>query len=449
MANVSGGGSATKTKTTPKAPAPVTQPTLVSEHGQGGGSGPSDTGVYDPALNTTTVTTTGAGSQTDASSSGPSYGGGASTEAIDWSAILGQYGLPQDIINQLNQIFSQTGDINQAITIGQAYIRGTSWYQQTYPGIQSGINAGLFSDEAGYRQYQSQVNQIYQQYYGRNATAAEISQYATAGTSLSKVGAQFQAAALKSNFSDPLKGLLNDDELTALANEQAGIDTALGQHVTAIANLATQVGTLYQNFYGRAVTRDDLEGLVSQGTDAATVAQQFATQENINGMDPAIKDLFTPDEIKQVALDAAGGISQNGVALKAQMDLASQLNSVYHQYTGAGVSRQEVQDAYTNGVSATTVGQQFAGKAYVDANKGDIQYTAGAFGDGQLSDDQLKSFGEEQTGIDTPMGQQLNTAYQKALTRLHGAFQGVLASPALSLQGGKLAGPQKPPDLAA
>lgn len=510
------GPKAKKAKPTSKPPVNPTVPETFSippdEFPNTGNSDASSAGGYDGPNGATTTSTIG---------------------PIDWQALLGQYGLPQDIIDELNRIFTTTGNVQTAILLGQTYIRGTDWYGQTYPGIQSGINAGLFSDEAGYKTYQHQISDLFQQYYGRDATQGEISTYATRGWSLTHVANAFQSDAILHNFSDPLRGLFTPDELQALSDEQAGIDSTLGQRISAQANLFAQVGTLYQNFYGRPVTRDDLNTLTQNGTSAQAVAQQFATQENINSFDPAIKDLFTPEEIRQMALDAAGGVTENGGSLQARANLAVQLNSLYHTYTGAGVSRAEVEAAYgggltadqvgkqlataqfsgnipsavkafftadqlqqaadqytgasqtaegakmlnvvqaagayqpvaaqygdnldfttiqsmyDQGVSAGTYGKQLGGKAYVAANKGDIQQTSGAFGDGQLSDAQLKSLGEEQAGLDTPMGQQLTVAFQKALQRAHGAFQGALASPALSLAGGRLAGPQKPPDVAA
>ena len=55
---------------------------------------------------------------------------------------------------------------------------------------------------------------------------------------------------------------------------------------------------------------------------------------------PKIPDL-TPEEIKQIALERAGGVTATGQVLNAQANLAAQLNPLYHQYTGAGVSRED------------------------------------------------------------------------------------------------------------
>lgn len=442
-----------------KAVAASPAPDFFSEHGQGGGDSPSDPGTVEtpqPGYGT-------GGGLPDV----PVENGGSSSapgvtvptpDNTDYSALLGVYGLPQDIVDRINGYYHSSlnpdGTINyqEAYTLAHAYILGTPWYAATYPGIQQGINAGLFNDESGYRAYQNTVNQVYRQYYGREALPGEISGYITAGKQPGQVANEFQAAAIKGNFSDPLKALFGDTDLTALANQQAGIDSALGQKVAAEASLYTSIAPLYQNFYGRDPTRGELDQLTAAGTSPQTVAQQFATTENINGMNPAVRDIFTPDEIKQVALDAAGGITPNGSALKSLMDLSLQLNPIYHQYTGAGVSRQDVEDAQTGGLTPQTVGEQFQGAAYIAANKGDIQQASGSFGDtGQLSAAELKSLGEETAGLDTPQGQALAAAYNKTLARFHGVFKGVLASPALSLASGRLAGPgaTKPPDVAA
>lgn len=372
---------------------------------------------------------------------------GDSAAAPDWESVLGDYGLPQNIITQLNQIWTTAGgDVNSAITLAQAYIRGTTWYTATYPGIQQGINAGLFTDEQGYRAYENQVDQIYQQYWGRAATLPELNARITSGQSVTQVANQFQAGAVLGNISDPLKGLFTADELKAYADEQAGIDTGLGQQITQEANLAIGVNNMYQDFYGRGVTRTELDGLTSQGLDPAAVAQQFATTANINAMDPAISSLFTPQEIQQIALQAAGGTTQNGLQLGNLAQLATQLNPLYHQYTGAGVSRDEVNQTFTSGTTVTQIGQQLSGTAWEKANEGDIQQASGSFGTGQLSSTDLQNLGFEEGGYDTPAGQALLTAYNKTQQRLQGAFKGVLAHPSVS---GLLSTTQKAPDVAA
>lgn len=538
----------------------------------------------------------GAGSTTHTNTG---TGAGGAEDTIDWEAVLGEYGLPADVIAQLNLIWkAAAGDVNKAVTIATAYIRGTDWYKATYPGIQKGINAGLFNDERGYRAYHNQVDQIFTQYYGRAATLSELAGFITKGQSIGQIASQFQSKAAQGNISDPLKVLFTPDELKAMTDEQAGIDTALGQSILKKANLAVSVGQLYQSFYGRPITRAELDTLTAQGLDASAVARQFATEGNLNAMNPAIRGLFTPDELHEMALQAAGGETQHGQALTEMALLAAQLNQVYLTYHGTAVSRDELNQAYASGYTAqqvanilqtksvlgslpsfmgglftpeqlnlisqqssgqsdtsegrrlltlaqsadsfnavfqvymgrnvslselsqyvnqglspTQVGnqlqagnfagglpagvvsmfspeqlasaagqssgaaqsaqgarwlsivqgagayhaaatqygatltsdqlgqfydqgvspnayaQKLQGSAYASAYGPQIQQTVGSFGEGQLTPDQLQTFGAETAGLDTPEGQRLMAAYQKAQTRMNGVFKGTLASP--------------------
>lgn len=544
--------------------------------------------------------------------------GGTSDGTIDWENVLGDYGLPPDVIAQLNVIWkAAAGDVNKAVTLAQAYVRGTDWYKATYPGIDQGENAGLFGDERGYRAYQNQINQLYSQYFGRLATSAEVSGYIMKGQAASQVANQLQSQAAQGTITDPLKALFTPDELKALTDEQAGIDTALGQQILQKANLAVGVGQLYQAFYGRSMTRAELDTITAQGLDPAAVARNFATQSNLNAMNPAVAGLFTPDELQQMAVQAAGGVTQHGQALTDMAQLAAQLNQVYQTYHGTNVTRDELNQAYTagytatqvanvlqtksvlgslpsylgglftpeqlqtisqqqsgetdtaegrtllqlaqsadsynavyqsymgrnislselsqyvngdvsptqvgnqlqagnfagalpadvaamftpeqlslaanqssgslqsaegarqlaivqsagayhavasqynqpltgdqlaqfydQGISPTTYAQKAQGSAYAAAYGPQIQQTAGAFGEGQLSTGDLQTFGEETAGLDTPQGQKLAAAYQKAQARMNGVFRGVLASPTAF---GSALGHQKTdvPDVAA
>lgn len=546
----------------------------------------------------------------------PSGGGGGATAAApkapaptDWSQALSLYGITdQSIIDQLGKIWASSlnadGTINvtQALEQAMSFVRGTSWYKTAYAGIDSGIAAGLFTDERGYMSYRNQLDQLYSQYYGRVSTGTELSAYLSGGKSISQVSNQLQSAALSGTVSDPLKAVFTPAELQAFNDERAGIDTPLGQQISQQANLAASVNLLYQNFYGRGITRSELDNLTKNGLDGSAVAQQFATQAATNALNPAVAGLFTADEIHQMALQAAGGTTPNGQQLTDMASLAAQLNQVYQTYHGTQVTRDELNQAYQQGmtaqqvanglqtgtilgslpdylgglftpdelhqiaaqqsgqtdtaqgrtlanlaqnadaynqvfqtymgrnisrdelagyvngdVTAGKVGQQLAagqfagslpaqvaslftpeelaaagaqstgaaqttanarllnivqqagsynavarqytganidrgvlenlydtgvspstyanqqqGAAYVNANRGDIQQTSGAFGTGLLTEDQLKSLGEETAGIDTSQGQSLATQFQKAQQRMAGVFKGVLATPAVA-----------------
>lgn len=111
----------------------------------------------------------------------------------------------------------------------------------------------------------------------------------------------------------------------------------------------------------------------------------------------------------------------------------NQVNQSYNNYLGRHVSGDEVRAYLTQGVDPTTVGKYLQGDAYVAANRNDLQYLAGNFGDGRLSDQDLQSYGREQSGIDTASGQKLQAAIGRAQQRLTSIFGGSLARTGLSV----------------
>jgi hypothetical protein len=85
------------------------------------------------------------------------------------------FGLPPDVVAKVSQIFQNDSDVSRASQAALAYIRGTQWYRDTYPGIQDAIQKGLVADERGYRANMTAFNQIYRQYIGRDITPSEYS----------------------------------------------------------------------------------------------------------------------------------------------------------------------------------------------------------------------------------------------------------------------------------
>lgn len=159
---------------------------------------------------------------------------------MDWSSMLGLYGLPADVQAKVNSIFAQTNDVNQATALALAYIRGTSWYAHTYPGIQEGLANGTVSNEADYRSYLNNVNILAHQYLGRDISGQEVADYLKQGFNVDRIGRVYAGAAIANTNSNEWQyvagafdenGRLSDTEKTALGQEQAGIDSALGQRV--------------------------------------------------------------------------------------------------------------------------------------------------------------------------------------------------------------------------
>lgn len=129
-------------------------------------------------------------------------------------------------------------------------------------------------------------------------------------------------------------------------------------------------------------------------------------------------------------------------------------NATYQQYQGRHMTWDEAYRLFASGAQPDFVAHQFAGAAYVSANKPDIQYYSGAFGTGPLNQQQLDAYGQEQTGYDTPLGQKLASQFQTAVQRFERVFAGTLAAPGQSLGGAglksdSLLGDKVTPDLPA
>lgn len=183
----------------------------------------------------------------------PTTGTGTSTTPNfvppDIGSFLAIYGLPSDVQAKVQQIFQNTSDVNQATALAMAYIRGTSWYAQTYPGIQEGIAKGVISNEADYRSYLNNVNTLTKQYLGRDIGSGELGDFLKQGYDAARIGRIYQGGAIaKTNAGDwnyatgafDENGPLTTDEQAALGQEQAGLDTALGQKVQRRLDLAKQ-----------------------------------------------------------------------------------------------------------------------------------------------------------------------------------------------------------------
>lgn len=210
---------------------------------------------------------------------GPATGTTATTTpppiTFDWEAYLTNWGFPPDVITQLTKIFSTYSDPSQASAAALAYIRGTPWYTQTFPGIQAGINNGLVSDESSYRAYTNELNQYYQRYYGRNASTQDVSNALTGGKTAAQIGAHFQGQANIAASGNQIQyelgafdtqGRASTAELNSYGDTSAGLDNLVGTQLQQRLSLAQQ--KMQRIFSGTLATPalSMLKGAGPQGT---------------------------------------------------------------------------------------------------------------------------------------------------------------------------------------
>lgn len=117
------------------------------------------------------------------------------------------------------------------------------------------------------------------------------------------------------------------------------------------------------------------------------------------------------------------------------------LNQLYRRYYNRDITGQEVAQLLGQGKDQSIVNRELIGRGFINANRNDIQYLLGAFGEGRLTEDQLTALGQQQAGLDNMIGQDLQARLDKARQRLQRVFQGALATPSLSLATGRLSAP--------
>lgn len=166
----------------------------------------------------------------------------------DWAdAFWGSLGLPPNLVSQINGIFAQTPDQSQAYVLAKQALQGSDWYQSTFPGIGAGIQAGMFTDETGYRAYVNDLNNLYQQYYNRAVTSDEVQSWLNQGKDPRYVAEVFQGTAIANTMgpqwqylagAQSPQGRLTGEQKIAAGEEQAGLDTPLGQQIQERLKLA-------------------------------------------------------------------------------------------------------------------------------------------------------------------------------------------------------------------
>ncbi len=190
---------------------------------------------------------------------------------VDHSGILGVYGLPPDVAAKVDDIFRQyPNDPNAAAQAAISYIRGTNWYAQAFPGIAQARAIGFIGTDLGsereYKQIYMQYNQLYQQYYGRAMTWQEAYNLFSTGSDPNFVAKHFAGQAyvgansadiqyLAGAFTEGGKGkggTLSSGQLSALGDEQAGIDSPMGQKLQNAINMAN--AKLQRIFQGVSAT---------------------------------------------------------------------------------------------------------------------------------------------------------------------------------------------------
>jgi hypothetical protein len=166
----------------------------------------------------------------------PSQPTATPTATADWEAYITNYGFPPDVIAEIRRIFQNNPDVGSAQQLALAYIRGTPWYEQNFPGIKDAIKMGIINNEKDYRQNFNTFNQVYRQYTGQDISPQEYANSLREGITADTAARRFQGKANVAAYGNDWQylagafgaGRLSEADLKAQGEQQAGISTNRG-----------------------------------------------------------------------------------------------------------------------------------------------------------------------------------------------------------------------------
>lgn len=239
--------------------------------------------------------------------------------------------------------------------------------------------------------------------------------------------------------------------------EGAPIDYGQGTTTTQATDPGQTTGETTQTQKGEEPVIDWRSWLEDWGFDSQII-------ERLDGMsrryDAAHSDMFVRDAVaylrstewhKNMFVGFTEAVKSGLLTDERQYrQYVNGVNDAYKRYLGRDISSQELVESFRQAFDPQRVEGELQAGAYVKANRGDINYLFGAFDQGELSDDQLKSYGRQQVGIGNVQGQDLLSRVAKAQERLRRVFEGTLGTGSLTLQSGRLSSPslsQNPSDI--
>lgn len=274
------------------------------------------------------------------------------------SDSLRGWGLPPDLATKANEMLAAGASIDEIL----AYIRGSTWYAQTYVGIAAGISNGVIGNEADYRSYLNQANQLFRRYYGRDITTDEMASFLTQGVGLGSINEQLRTGALfQTTFGQPI----DPSQLTQVLGSgvdpeqmfqiQAAYQQLFGagptpQDVSTFLKSGQSLGylkqanDLFQEYLGRGISPFELAGLLNGGVDLNTLAKQFQGGAYIGAYGSDIQGAMTQygtgrvstDELRILGEQKSGYATPMGFKLQRALDQAVQrMQGVFHGSLGS------------------------------------------------------------------------------------------------------------------
>lgn len=103
-------------------------------------------------------------------------------------------------------------------------------------------------------------------------------------------------------------------------------------------------------------------------------------------------------------------------------------NDLYQRFYKRNISTDELVSTFSKGYNPQRLANELEAVAYANANRNELQYLSGNFGEGRLDEEGLLSIGRQQAGISNALGTDLLNRVGQAQSRLRRIFEGTLAT---------------------
>ena len=155
------------------------------------------------------------------------------------------------------------------------------------------------------------------------------------------------AGRLQQGYDPSVSSLFTPDELKNAAIWDAGGEWGDGK-ASKLLQLASPLNQMFQTFYGRPITRAELDQYYASGATPETVSHEFSARGYQTANTPDVQyytgafgdtGAYTPDQVYQMGMQQAGGQTQFGQALQLKFNQAVQRAQVAFQGTLAHLER--------------------------------------------------------------------------------------------------------------
>jgi len=111
-----------------------------------------------------------------------------------------------------------------------------------------------------------------------------------------------------------------------------------------------------------------------------------------------------------------------------RLEFGAGFKEMYRRHYGRDATQAEIDAYYGSGGNLDTLSKIYLGEEVVGAERGDVQYLSGAFGEGRLSEEQLTAYGQQKAGLNSALGGQILDKVGKAIQKVNRVFQGEAAT---------------------